>query len=76
LAKFIRPRVVKSSRPHVYLCKAGKRRRLPMDGSAPQGEDWEREIEWEQAGRREFPLLPVVIVIAALLLLLVILRPG
>ncbi len=46
-----------------------------MDGSAPQRDEWERE-EWEQAGQREFPLLPVVIVIAALLLLLVILRPG
>jgi hypothetical protein len=46
-----------------------------MDGSAPELDEWERE-EWERAGEREFPLLPVVIAIAALLLLLVILRPG
>jgi hypothetical protein len=47
-----------------------------MEGPAPEGNDWERDREWEQATRREFPLLPIVIGIAALLLLLVILRPS
>jgi hypothetical protein len=47
-----------------------------VDGSAPKRDDWERERDWEQAGRREVPLLPVVIAIAALLLFLVMLRPG
>jgi hypothetical protein len=47
-----------------------------MDGPAPERDDWERDADWEQATRREFPLLPIVIGIAALLLLLVILRPS
>lgn len=46
-----------------------------MNDSAPEREDWERERDWEQAGQRDFPLLPVVVAIAALLLLLIMLRP-
>jgi hypothetical protein len=47
-----------------------------MEGSAPDRDEWEREKDWEDAGQREFPLLPVVLIIAVLLLLLVILRPA
>lgn len=47
-----------------------------MDGSAPERDDWEREPDWEQAARRDFPLLPVIISIAVFLLLIVILRPS
>lgn len=47
-----------------------------MDGPAPDRDEWERDPDWDQAMRREFPLLPVVIGIAVLLLLLVIFRPA
>jgi hypothetical protein len=45
-----------------------------MDRAAPQRDELERDSDWEQAAREDFPLLPIVIGIALALLLLVILR--